>query len=79
VEVQRPRGRRNDVIGRVRGIDREHLAMMGNRELTPQEVLEDLLGSEDFPVVIVDTRAAARIILRRLEDAGFEIVEARRG
>jgi hypothetical protein len=26
-------------------------------ELTPQEVLEDLLGSADFPVVIVDTRA----------------------
>jgi hypothetical protein len=47
--------------------------------LTPQEVLEELLGSEDFPVVIVDTRAAARIILRRLEDAGFEVVEARRG
>jgi hypothetical protein len=45
-------------------------------ELTPQEVLEDLLGSADFPVVIVDTRAAARIIIRRLEDAGFEIVPA---
>jgi hypothetical protein len=43
-------------------------------ELTPQEVLEDLLGSADFPVVIVDTRAAVRIILRRLEDAGFEVV-----
>ena len=42
-------------------------------EMTPQEVLEDLLGSADFPVVIVDTRAAARIIIRRLEDAGFEI------
>jgi hypothetical protein len=42
-------------------------------ELTPQEVLEDLLGSADFPVVIVDTNGAARIIIRRLEDAGFEI------
>jgi hypothetical protein len=44
--------------------------------LTPQEVLEDLLGSADFPVVIVDTRAAACIILRRLFDAGFEVVPA---
>jgi hypothetical protein len=43
-------------------------------ELTPQEVLEDLLGSADFPVVIADTRAAAWIILRRLFDAGFEVV-----
>jgi hypothetical protein len=46
-------------------------------ELTPQAVLEDLLGSADFPVVIVDTRAAAWIILRRLFDAGFEIIPAR--
>jgi hypothetical protein len=51
---------------------------MANRELTPQEVLEDLLGSEDFPVVIVDTAAAAFIILRRLHDAGFEVVAADR-
>lgn len=43
-------------------------------DLTPQEVLEDLLGSPDFPVVIVDTKAAAKIIIRRLEDAGFVIV-----
>jgi hypothetical protein len=50
--------------------------LMADRELTPQEVLEDLLGSEDFPVVIVDTRAAAWIILRRLFDAGFEIMPA---
>jgi hypothetical protein len=41
-------------------------------ELTPQAVLEDLLGSADF----VDTHAAARIIIRRLEDAGFEVVPA---
>jgi hypothetical protein len=47
--------------------------MMG-RELTPLEVLDDLLGSADFPVVIVDTAAAAKIIIRRLEDAGFDIV-----
>jgi hypothetical protein len=44
-------------------------------ELSPQEVLEDLLGSADFPVVIVDTKAAARIIVRPLEDAGFKIVQ----
>jgi hypothetical protein len=47
-------------------------------ELTALEVLEDLLGSADFPVVIVDTKAAARIIIRRLEDAGFEIKPAER-
>jgi hypothetical protein len=47
-------------------------------ELTPQEVLEDLLGSADFPVVIVDTRAAAWIILRRLFDAGFKDCVGRR-
>jgi len=46
-------------------------------ELSPQEVLEDLLGSADFPVVIVDTKAAARIIIRRLEYAGFAIVDDR--
>jgi hypothetical protein len=46
-------------------------------QITPQEVLEDLLGSADFPVVIVDTKAAARIIVRRLEDAGFRIVDDR--
>jgi hypothetical protein len=44
--------------------------------LTPQEVLEDLLGSDDFPVVIVDTKGAAWIILRRLFAAGFEVVPA---
>jgi hypothetical protein len=48
----------------------------GNERAHPQEVLEDLFGSADFPVVIVDTRAAAWIILRRLFDAGFAIVPA---
>jgi hypothetical protein len=43
------------------------------REVTPEEVLDDLLGSADFPVAIVDTKGAARIILRRLEDSGFEV------
>jgi hypothetical protein len=49
-------------------------ATKDNTPLMPQEVLEDLLGSADFPVTIVDTAAAAWIILRRLHDAGFEIV-----
>lgn len=44
--------------------------------LTPQHVLADLLGSgpPDFPVEIADPEAAAWIILRRLFDAGFEVV-----
>jgi hypothetical protein len=50
--------------------------MSGGKELTPYQVLEDLLGSPDFPVVILDTAKAARIIIHRLEDAGFEIVPA---
>ena len=37
------------------------------RELTPQEVLADLLGSGDFPAEVID-EAAAEIILRRLEE-----------
>lgn len=38
------------------------------RELTPQEVLADLLGSGDFPAEVIDPEAAAEIILRRLEE-----------
>lgn len=45
-------------------------------ELTPQEVLADLLGSGDFPAEVLDPEAAAEIILRRLKDAGFEVVAA---
>jgi hypothetical protein len=44
------------------------------RELSPEEVLADLLGSGDFPAQVLDPEAAAKIILRRLEDAGFEVV-----
>jgi len=44
--------------------------------LTPQEVLEDLLGSGDFPAEVLDPEAAAWIILRRLFDAGFKVVPA---
>ncbi len=46
------------------------------RELTPQAVLEDLFGSEDFPAEVLDTETAAYITLRRLFDAGFEVVPA---
>jgi hypothetical protein len=48
-------------------------------ELTPQAVLEDLLGGADFDHEILDPEAAARLILDRLKDAGFEIVPADRG
>jgi hypothetical protein len=45
-------------------------------ELTPQYVLADFLGSGDFPVEIADPEAAARLIIERLIDAGFEIKPA---
>jgi hypothetical protein len=48
------------------------------RDLDPLDVLSDLLGSGDFPVEVADPEAAAKIILQRLEDAGFEIRAARR-
>ena len=44
------------------------------RELTPEAVLVDLFGSGDFPGEVLDTEAAAYITLRRLFDAGFEVV-----
>ena len=43
--------------------------------LTPEDVLVDLLGSGDFPAEVLDPEAAAWIILRRLFDAGFEVVD----
>ena len=48
------------------------------RELTPQEVLADLLGSGDFPAEVLDPEGAAEIVLRRLDDAGFKVVPAAR-
>jgi hypothetical protein len=45
-------------------------------ELAPQHVLTDLLGSADFPAEVIDPEAAAAIILRRLRDAGFKVVDA---
>ena len=48
------------------------------RELTPQEVLADLLGSGDFSAEVMDPEGAAEIVLRRLDDAGFKVVPAAR-
>jgi len=48
------------------------------RELTPQEVLADLLGSGDFPAEVIDPEAAAEIVIQRLIDAGFEVRAADR-
>ena len=47
--------------------------------LRPEDVLVDLLGSGEFDHEILDPEAAARIILQRLLDAGFEIIPARSG
>jgi len=52
--------------------------MSVGRELTPQAVLADLFGSEDFPAEVLDTEAAAWITLRRLYDAGFVVTASRR-
>jgi len=48
-------------------------------ELTPQHVLTDLFGSDDFPAVVLDTEHAADLVVQRLRDAGFEIVPTDRG
>jgi hypothetical protein len=48
-------------------------------ELTPHDVLVDLLGGADFDHEILDPEAAVRIIIQRLEDAGFAIVPAQSG
>jgi hypothetical protein len=45
---------------------------MRGAELTPQHVLVDLFDT-DFPVPIPNPEAAAKIVLQRLIDAGFEI------
>jgi hypothetical protein len=42
-------------------------------ELSPVDVLTDLLGSADFPCEIADPEGAARLIVQRLLDAGFRI------
>jgi hypothetical protein len=48
-------------------------------ELTPKDVLIDLLGSAEFDHEILNPAAAAEIILERLRDAGFVVVPADRG
>ena len=44
------------------------------RELTPLDVLTDLMGEEPFE--LADPEGAAMIILQRLIDAGFEVMAA---
>ncbi len=45
------------------------------RELHPRDVLIDLLGGADFDHEILDPAAAAAIILQRLSDSGFRVVD----
>ncbi len=51
--------------------------MTGRRELSPRDVLVDLLGGADFDHEILDPESAADLILQRLADAGFAIVDFR--
>jgi hypothetical protein len=51
--------------------------MSPGRELTARAVLVDLLGGADFDHEILDPEAAADLILRRLADAGFVVVDFR--
>ena len=46
------------------------------KALTAEEVLVNLLGGADFDHEILDARAAARIIIQGLADAGWTIVPA---
>ena len=48
-------------------------------ELAPKDVLVDLVGSDDFPAVVLDTEYAAEIVVQRLLNAGFEISAAQDG
>jgi hypothetical protein len=65
-------------LARVAGVPAaDRAVLMGNRELDPLDVLIDLLGGADFDHEILDPEAAARLILDRLRDAGFEIVDAK--
>ena len=48
-----------------------------SRALSPLDVLADLLGSAEFDHEILDPLAAARTIIRHLEDSGFRIVDAK--
>jgi len=44
-------------------------------ELTPKHVLVDLFGGADFDHEILDPQAAADLVIERLRDAGFAIVQ----
>jgi hypothetical protein len=44
------------------------------RELSAKEVLADLLGSDELGVEIADPERAAEIVIKWLNDAGFQIV-----
>jgi hypothetical protein len=44
-------------------------------DLSPKDVLSDLLGEPPFE--IIDPDHAADLVIQRLRDAGFEIVPAR--
>jgi hypothetical protein len=48
-------------------------------DLTPQDVLADLLGSADFPAEVIDPARASDVIIERLRDAGFNIVPTTQG
>jgi len=47
------------------------------RELTPRDVLIDLFGGTDFDHEILDPAASADLVIQRLIDAGFKIVDAK--
>ena len=51
--------------------------MAAARELDPRDVLIDLLGGADFDHEILDPEAAADLILERLADAGYVIIDFR--
>jgi hypothetical protein len=62
-------------LARVAGVPAAVRAfLMADRELTPRDVLADLLGSGDFPAEIFNPELEADLIIDRLRDAGFEIV-----
>jgi hypothetical protein len=66
-------------LARIAGVPAaDRAVLMGNRELDPFDVLADLLGSGDFDHEILDPDAAARLIIERLNDAGFSIVPTKR-
>jgi hypothetical protein len=47
------------------------------RELTARDALIDLFGGADFDHEILDPAAAADLVIQRLYDAGFEIVDVK--